>query len=275
MTDLVMRKRAGAAGEVGLFIDSPVFEDDFAHIKAGAEVQVKATTPRSLRQLKFAWALATKIAEGCDWVESKEDCMDFMLIEARHFRRIFDPLRNVAVLKPRPTNFGAMDGTEYTRLLKRLTHVAVTIMIPGMDDTALKAEIEAMIGPDIQPDPPDAKPRATRAKKSDAKPPPADASDPQKGGQDAAGVDRVQENEGPPPSRLGAAPQNEEEYIAGCRAWLRKQSERFPTFDYFNSESHRKMRIDLKVSTTSRKMLEREIGEHFDAIDKKAKNAAQ
>ena len=151
MTDLVMRKRQGHTGEIGLFIDSPVFEEDFAHIKIGAEVQVKATTPRSLRQLKFAWALATKIAEACDWVESKEDCMDFMLIEAKHFRRIYDPLRNVAILKPKPTNFGAMDGTEYTRLLKRIVFVATTIMVPGMDDNALKTEIEAMIGPDLEP----------------------------------------------------------------------------------------------------------------------------
>jgi hypothetical protein len=147
---LVMRKRAGQTGEVGLFVDSEIFEDDFSHIKLGAEINVEATTPRSLRQLKFAWALATKIEKGCDWVDSKEDAMDFMLIEARHFRRIYDPLRNVAILKPKPTNFGAMDGTEYTRLLKRLVHVAVTIMIPGMDDAALIAEIEAMVGPDMK-----------------------------------------------------------------------------------------------------------------------------
>src|SRR5690606_41092410 len=71
----------------------------FGHIKMDTEVNVKATTPRSLRQIKFAWALATKIAEACDWLDTKEDAMDFMLIEARHYRRIFDPLRNVAVLR--------------------------------------------------------------------------------------------------------------------------------------------------------------------------------
>jgi hypothetical protein len=147
---LVMRKRAGQTGEVGLFVDSEIWEEDFTHVKLGAEINVEATTPRSLRQLKFAWALATKIEKGCDWVDSKEDAMDFMLIEARHFRRIYDPLRNVAILKPKPTNFGAMDGTEYTRLLKRLVHVAVTIMIPGMDDAELIAEIEAMVGPDLK-----------------------------------------------------------------------------------------------------------------------------
>src|SRR5690349_2245649 len=60
MVELVMRKRAGHAGEIGLFVDSPVWEGELANIKEGAEVKVVATTPRSLRQLKFAWALATK-----------------------------------------------------------------------------------------------------------------------------------------------------------------------------------------------------------------------
>lgn len=277
MTDLVMRKRAGRAGEIGLFVDTQVFEEDFGHIKMDAEVKAVVTTPRSLRQLKFAWGLATKIAEGCDWVETKEDAMDFMLIEARHFRRIFDPLRNVAILKPKPTNFGAMDGTEYTRLLKRIVHVAVTIMIPGMDDKALIAEIEAMIGPDIQPEPMAAKPRVARAKKSDAKAstlPQAEAPEPQEGGQDAAGAGPGQESEGPPPDRPGA-PQNEQEYIAACRSWLRKQDERYKSFDYFNAEGHRKMRVDLKVSTQTRKMLEREIGEFFDAKDRERKSTAK
>lgn len=153
MNELVMIKRLGRPGEIGLFVNAAPFEDDFEHVKMGVEVQVRVTSPRSLRQLKFAWALASKISEACSWVETKEDCMDFMLIEAKHFRRIYDPLRKVAVLKPKPTNFGAMDGMEYTRLLKRLVHVAVTIMVPGMNDAELQAEILQMIGPDIDPPP--------------------------------------------------------------------------------------------------------------------------
>ena len=145
MAELVMKKRAGRQGEYGLFVDSPVFEDDFRHIKEGVEVKVVATTPRSLRQMKFAWALATKIADACDWLNTKEEAMDALLIEARHYRRLYDPRRKVAILRPKPTNFGAMDGTEYTSLLKRIVHVATTVIVPGLDESALKAEIEAMI----------------------------------------------------------------------------------------------------------------------------------
>jgi len=153
MVELTMRKRAGRQGEVGLFVDSPVWTDEFASIKMDAEVKVEATTPRSIRQLKYAWALAGKISDACDWLDTKEDAMDWLLIEAKHVRRIYDPLRQVAYLRPKPTRFGAMDGSAYTRLLNRMKHIALTVVVPGLEESALKAEIEAMIGADFDPEP--------------------------------------------------------------------------------------------------------------------------
>lgn len=142
--EITMSKRAGRQGEVGLFVDTSIWEDDFANVKSG-EVKVEITTPRSLQQLKYAWAFATKIAEACDWMDDKHDAMDYLLIEARHYRRIYDPVRKRAYIRPKATNFGAMDGTSYTRLLNRMKHVALTMVVPGLEESALKAEIEAMM----------------------------------------------------------------------------------------------------------------------------------
>jgi len=150
MTDLVMTKRAGRQGEVGLFIDSEIWEEGFQAITMGGEVTVKATMPRNLKQHKFAWALATKLAELCssgDERLTKEDMMDHLLVEARHYRKVWDPLRKKVELKPKPTNFGAMDGVAYTRLLNRIKYVAVTHLIPGLDPSELKREVEAMLAP--------------------------------------------------------------------------------------------------------------------------------
>lgn len=263
MTDLVMRKRPGTAGEVGLFVDSPVFEEDFGHVKMNAEVQVKATTPRSLRQLKFAWALATKIADACDWVETKEDCMDFMLIEAKHFRRIYDPLRGVAILKPKPTNFGAMDGTEYTRLLKRITYVAVTIMVPGMDDSALKAGIEAMIGPDLPASAPEPKPvRAPRQRKPTADPQPQEPAGGTAGNSDPAAPSDTPQDEG---AAGPSAPTNEAEYIAACRAWIVKQgASHEESRMYFEGNHHVALRQKCGVGIGVRNMLRRELAKKYE-----------
>lgn len=262
MTELVMRKRAGRAGEVGLFVDSPVFEDDFGHIKIDAEVNVKATTPRSLRQIKFAWALATKIAEACDWLDTKEDAMDFMLIEARHYRRIFDPLRNVAVLRPKPTNFGAMDGTEYTRLLKRLVHVATTVIVPGLDDTALRSEIEAMTGPDIEPPPEDRKSRARKQKEV--------MPNTELESTNGRNIAQPPTDHQPPALDQSAAtaplgPQNADEYVIACEAWIGRQTDQRAAMSYFESDAQIQKRAELRVSVGQRKMLLRKLAEHFEA----------
>ncbi len=194
-----MRKRTPhSVHEFGLFVDAAPFEEDFANIKYGSEVLVKATTPRSLRQHKFAWALATRISEACDWLETKDDAMEYLLIEAKHFRRIYDPLRKIAHLRPKPTNWGSMDGAEYTRLLKRMTHVAITQVCPGLEDDVLRAEIEAMIGPDIQPEPP----KRQRASQHAARKP---AVGPQRGQTKGGAVPEVSEKyrvapaDSPPP----------------------------------------------------------------------------
>lgn len=147
MVDLPMRKRQGRPGEVGLFLETPVFDEDFSHIKMGAEVQVKVTQPRSLKQHKFVWALASKLADAYEHAITKDDMMDMLLVEARHYRKVWDPLRKKVELKPKPTNFSAMDGIEYTRLLKRITYVATTVFVPGLPESDLKAEIEAMLAP--------------------------------------------------------------------------------------------------------------------------------
>lgn len=282
MTDLVMRKRAGRAGEIGLFVDTPVFEEDFEHIKMDADVEIKATTPRSLPQLKYAWAFATKIAEACDWLETKDDAMDYMLVEAKHYRRIYDPLRKVAHVKPKPTNFGAMDGTAYTRLLKRMKHVALTMIVPGLDETDLKNEIMAMIGADIPSfeetkAPPKRKPRA-------AKPSLAEGQSKPEGGEahhevrSGSSIEPTPDNlpstasngdskpaDLPPHGDRPGLPTNEEEYIAAARNWISKQTARHEDARaYFEGDHHVELRRKCGVSIGVRNMLRRELAEHYE-----------
>lgn len=274
MTDLAMRKRAAVrAGEVGLFVDAAPFEEDFGHIKLGAEVQVKATTPRSLRQHKFAWALATKIAEACDWLETKDDAMEYLLIEAKHFRRIYDPIRKIAHLRPKPTNWGAMDGTEYTRLLKRMTHVAVTQVCPGLEEGPLRAEIEAMIGPDVSTEHLDRQSvdqpkRRTRRNQSLAEGQPSreevvGSPDTQGTGQEPVHV--APPEEPPPATRAeGATITTAAQYIARAREWIKKQRNHQVAVDFLDDADQINLRKTCKVSVGELKMLKRELAQHFE-----------
>lgn len=152
MVKLVMRKRAAQhAGELGLFVDFEPFAEDFSAIKLDAEVEVDAKTKRSLKQHKFIWALATKVAEACDFLETKDDAYTYMLIEAKHARYIYDHHRQISYAVPKATNWGAMDGSAFTKLAKRITHIVGTHIVPGIDNELLRAEIEKMLAPDLIP----------------------------------------------------------------------------------------------------------------------------
>lgn len=268
MTEIIFKKRQGREGEMGLFVDTPVFEDEWSSLKIGSEVKAECTVPANLRYIKFFHALCGKVAENCDWLIDKDDAKERILLEARHAKVIHDPLRNKTEIKAK--SVAGLTGDAWIRLLRRCTYVVVTKFIPGMDEGPLKAEIEAMIGIDTAPasEPEPAKPpKAARPKKANVDPVSVAG-----GGEQTGPVGAPQPNTDAPTGNR-AAPTNEAEYVAACRSWLQKQESRFPAFDHFNSESHRKMRLDLKISTSVRKHLEREIGEFFDEKDKAAAKA--
>ncbi len=244
-----------------------VSEEMLAEVPTNTGVMVTVKVPRNLRQFRLAWVLADIVAKSVDFLSDREAAMDWIKIKARHVRMIHDPLRNVTAIVPKSISFEKLDQVGFNRVFNRMIFVVTTEIIPGLDEGTLRAELESIVGIDPKPETAAPKPRAPRAKKSDGNPPHAEPpSDPQQEVQETAGAGEGMEPESQPSKP--AAPADEAEYIAACRSWLKKQPDRLPAFDYFNSEIHRKMRQDLKVSTTARKQMEREIGEYFDAKDK-------
>jgi len=144
MTEILFRKRQGREGEMGLFVETSIFDEEWHSIKIGSEVKAICTVPANLRYIRFFHALCGKVADNCDWLIDKEDAKERILLEARHAKIIYDPLRNKTEIKAR--SVANLSSDKWIRLLKRTTHVVVTKFIPGMDEGSLKAEIEAMIG---------------------------------------------------------------------------------------------------------------------------------
>ena len=147
VVELILTKRIAKAGEMGLFCDAQPFEDDWQSLKIGTEVKAECTVPANLKYLKFFWALATKVADNCDWLLDKRDAADRILLEARHFKTVFDPLRNKAEVRPK--SVAGLSGDTWIRLLRRCTHVVIVRFLEGMAENELKAEIEGMIGMDV------------------------------------------------------------------------------------------------------------------------------
>ena len=249
----------------------PVSAEMLAEIPTTKDVLVTVKVPRNLRQFRLVWALADIIAKSVDWLTDRESAMDWLKIKSRHVRMIQDPLRGTVAIVPKSIAFASLDQTGFARLLNRMVYVTVTEIIPGLEEGALRAELEAIAGVDTKPasEPDPAKPpKATRAKKNAQ-----DQVSAAGGGEQTGPVGAPQPNTDAPTGNR-AAPTNEAEYIAAFRSWLKKQDSRFPTFDHFNGEVHRQMRLDLKISTAVRKNLEREIGEYFDEKDKRSRSTS-
>jgi hypothetical protein len=140
-------KRKAQPGEIGLFIDSPVFAEDFAKIKLGTEVRLEITTERNAQMFKFLWALAGKIAENSESFLDREDAMDNvpygLKCKAGHAKAVVDP--ETGKVTVRPLSLKRLDGEAFKRLLDRMVYVACRDIVPGMEPGPLTDEIEAML----------------------------------------------------------------------------------------------------------------------------------
>jgi hypothetical protein len=154
------------AGELGLFIDSEVFEDEFRNIKQGTDLEVKATQPRSLPQMRLAWGLAGKIAKsGALGDADQRDVMNYLLLKSRHVRYVTTSFRGdiqETVAVPKSIRFASMDQTEFQRLMNRMIFIVTSEIIPDLPESELRAEIEKMSGVGM-PESAPAKPKRRRA----------------------------------------------------------------------------------------------------------------
>src|SRR5262249_41630246 len=122
-----MRKRpAMHAGEVGLFVDTQVFEDEFASIKQGSDVTVKATQSRNTGQFRLFWAMANKIAKsGVLGDLDGRDVVDWLLMRCKHVRYVTTEFKGGTTTTPVPKSirFAQMEQTEFDRLFNRALYI--------------------------------------------------------------------------------------------------------------------------------------------------------
>lgn len=178
MADMAMIKRgARHAGEVGLFVDSPLFEDELATIRQGAEVSVTATQSRSLKQMRLAWGLCRKIADsGALGDADTRAVMQYILLKAKHVEYVTNVHRNGTEFTPvvKSIRFASMDQTAFTRLFDRMLWIVTTDILPDVPSDVLRDEIAQMAGVGV-PEPQPKRQRKPRAPAVPASPSPASA----------------------------------------------------------------------------------------------------
>lgn len=143
-TTLIKRK-ALYKGEIGFFPGSTFAQEDVALAPMNEEVLCSFSSPRTLDQLKYLWALMTKVADNSDAFTDKNDAMNKLKIAAGHSRMIYDEL--TGEIEAKPKSLKRLSFEQLRDLTDKIIEIVCRQIIPGMEANALRAEIEQMIEP--------------------------------------------------------------------------------------------------------------------------------
>lgn len=143
---VTMRKRpARWAGEMGLFVDNQMGEEDFAKVQADRDLSigVTITSQQMLADLKYCWGLAGKLADACDWLTDKDEAMDCICILAKHSRMVRNTHTGYEFTVRR--SLTEFDGEALRRFRARIQWIVAHQILPGIDEGALRDEVEKMV----------------------------------------------------------------------------------------------------------------------------------
>jgi hypothetical protein len=140
MIEIAAQKRkAKFAGEVGLFGVDQIADEEIKKLPDDM-VWAEITVPRNLKQIRYLWAIASKLADG-GLYDSKEDAMDDLRIRARFARFGVEDGRTVIV----PRSLSRQRGDVLSRLINRIIFVVCSDLLPHIKEADLRAEIEDMV----------------------------------------------------------------------------------------------------------------------------------
>lgn len=139
-TEIVMRKVKGKLEPV-----SQMAAEDLARVPADKDLLVTIKAPKNLKQLRFIWALAGKIADARDDILDKDIGMDVLCELSRHVKVVVNPITGHAIMMRK--SLSGMDSATMSRLIDRMVYVTCAEIIPGLDEGTLRDELEAMVAP--------------------------------------------------------------------------------------------------------------------------------
>ena len=143
---ITMRKRpARRVGEIGLFADNQMADEDLAKVLVDRDVTVSVTisSPQMQVDLNYCWALAGKLADACDWLTDKEEAMICLCTLAKHSRMVKNTRTGYEFAVRR--SLTEFDGEGLRRFRQRITWIVTSQLLPDIDEGALRDEVEQMI----------------------------------------------------------------------------------------------------------------------------------
>ncbi len=142
MTDEIMMRKCNGKLET---VDS-ISAEAFEHVPCNKDLFVVIRSRRNPKQHRLAWALASKLVDGCDFLHDSEEAMTYLKYKTRHVKVIMDHKIGKGFLMPKSISFASMTQEQFSRFLNRAIYVVCTEIIPGLPEKTLRAELQAMVG---------------------------------------------------------------------------------------------------------------------------------
>jgi hypothetical protein len=137
------KRRARYRGEVGLFPDSEMAENDIAPIASNTEVQGTLRIEKNIKALRFLWGLVHKVADNTDYFLDKDDAMASLKLRVGFSKAVYNPFTRRVESKPK--SLTRIDDVQLRLLTEKMKQVILTELLPGVPYNNLRKEIEEMM----------------------------------------------------------------------------------------------------------------------------------
>lgn len=142
----ILRKRCALyKGEIGFFPSSVMAQEDIQAAKMDSEVMCEFTSPATLEELRFLWALVHKVADTADIYLDKNHAMDDLKDRIGYVKLVYD--KDVERWVRKPKSLQNISYESLRSITDQMINVICEEILPGVKPSVLRAEIEEMCVP--------------------------------------------------------------------------------------------------------------------------------
>ena len=87
----LVKRKAKYRGEVGLFPNSEMAEEDLRIVALDSEVMASLRREKNIQALRYLWGLVHKVADNTDLFLDKDDAMDAFKVRVGYCKGVYDP----------------------------------------------------------------------------------------------------------------------------------------------------------------------------------------
>lgn len=139
----LVKRKAKYRGEMGLFPNSEMAEEDLVPIARDQEVMASLRREKNIQALRYLWGLVHKVADNTDLFLDKDDAMEAFKVRVGYSKSIYDP--HSRKIEVRGKSLTRISDERLRLLTDAITTVICNEILPGIKRKELREEVEAML----------------------------------------------------------------------------------------------------------------------------------